>query len=84
MVFQGANISLANLVVRSTLLEKIKVAQNRENYIQKTQQEVKEGDHQVEVKVHEDHFIKFGDQFCVQGNLKLNKETIEKAYFSSY
>ncbi|XP_039121058.1 uncharacterized protein LOC120257840 [Dioscorea cayenensis subsp. rotundata] len=83
IVLPSASASLANMMLRPTLLERIKIAQEKDDYLQKIRQEAKDGS-QGQFRIHEDGLIRFGDRICVPNALDLKKEILEEAHFSSY
>ena len=83
VVLQDTRAYLASLVLRPTIFERIKAAQEDDDYLQKIRQEVENGT-QVSFRVHEDGSVRFGDRICVPDNSGVRKEIMEEAHYTSY
>nr|CAD1827328.1 unnamed protein product [Ananas comosus var. bracteatus] len=83
VVAPNVPIVIASLVVRPTLLEKVKTQQLQDSYLQKVRGDV-EGGHANDFNVGSDGTIRFRGRLCVPSDEGMRSEIMQEAHQSPY
>ncbi|GKV11337.1 hypothetical protein SLEP1_g22601 [Rubroshorea leprosula] len=76
---------LATFSAQPTLIDRIKVAQQKDPFLQRLKEKVKTGEpHTQEFRVSNDETLRFGDRLCVLRDHALRREIMGDSYNTSY
>ncbi|GKV34371.1 hypothetical protein SLEP1_g42748 [Rubroshorea leprosula] len=76
---------LAALRAQPALIDRIKLAQQKDSFLQKMKEKVKAGEpHMQEFRISDDEILWFGDRLCVPRNHALRGEIMGDAHYTSY
>ncbi|GLU19566.1 hypothetical protein SLE2022_358110 [Rubroshorea leprosula] len=76
---------LATLRAQPALIDKIKLGQQKDSFLQKMKEKVKAGEpHMQEFRISDDEILWFGDRLCVPRDHALRCEIMGDAHYTSY
>ncbi|GKU98441.1 hypothetical protein SLEP1_g11449 [Rubroshorea leprosula] len=76
---------LAVLSAQPTLIDRIKLAQQKDPFLQRMKEKVKAGEpHMQEFRISNDEILWFGDKLCVPRDHALRREIMGDAHYTSY
>ncbi|GKV34706.1 hypothetical protein SLEP1_g43056 [Rubroshorea leprosula] len=76
---------LAALSAQPALIDRIKLAQQKDSFLQKMKEKVRAGEpHMQEFRISDDEILWFGDRLCVPRDHALRREIMGDAHYTSY
>ncbi|GKV41219.1 hypothetical protein SLEP1_g48785 [Rubroshorea leprosula] len=76
---------LATLSAQLALIDRIKLAQQKDSFLQKMKEKVRAGEpHMQEFRISDDEILWFGDRLCVPRNHALRREIMGDAHYTGY